>query len=112
MLYGYKAVLQVLTVLLALKTRKVKVKGLDDYKYIIMATYVSTFVLVVVTVFTFTIEDQVNLYAALTSFSFFLGSTVIVMLIFVPKVVVYLLKLKIEVVNFYSDGNIVSRPVR
>ena len=95
-LYGYKAVLQVLTVVLALKTRKVKIKGLDDYKYIVMATYVSTFVLLVVTVFTFTIEDQVNLYAALTSFSFFLGSTVIVMLVFVPKVVLWLLNSRLH----------------
>ena len=39
-LYGYKAVLQGATVIMALeiKTRKVKVRGLDDCQEIIMAT--------------------------------------------------------------------------
>ena len=32
-LYGYKAVLQAVTLVMALKTRKVKIQGLNDYRY-------------------------------------------------------------------------------
>jgi len=42
-LYGYKVLLQAITVIMALKTRRVKVRGVDDYQEIIMATYFTSF---------------------------------------------------------------------
>ena len=87
-LYGYKILLHLATVVMALKTGKVKVKGLDDYREIILAACVSGFVLVLILVFTYTVADQINVYSALTSFSLFVGATAIMVLVFVPKVVV------------------------
>ena len=87
-LYGYKALLHAATVVMALKTRKVRVKGLDDYREIVLATYVSSFVLVIILVFTYTVADQINLFTVLTSFSLFVGATVIMVLVFVPKVTI------------------------
>ena len=86
-LYGYKILLHLATVVMALKTRKVKVKGLNDYREIVLATYVSSFVLVIILVFTYTVADQINLFIMLTSFSLFVGATAIMVLVFVPKVI-------------------------
>jgi len=85
-LYGYKAVLQGATVIMALKTRKVKVRGLDDCREIVMATYLTSFVLVIILIINYTVEDMINTFTALTSLSFFIGATAIILLVFVPKV--------------------------
>ena len=90
LLYGYKALIQVTAVILALKTRKVKVHGLDDYREIILGTYFSSFLLIIIIIFAFTIKELINIYAILSSSSFFIGTTMIVALIFVPKVCVYM----------------------
>jgi len=85
-LYGYKVVLQAITVIMALKTRKVKVRGVDDYREIIMATYLTSFVLVIVLIVNYTVEDMINTFIGITSLSFFIGATAIILLVFVPKV--------------------------
>ena len=89
-LYGYKVILQAVTVVMALKTRKVKVQGLDDYREIIMATYLTSFVLVIILIINYTVEDQINTFTALTSLSFFIGATATILLVFVPKVTSWL----------------------
>ena len=86
MLYGYKALIQTATIILALKTRKVKVRGLDDYREIVLATYVSSFLLAIIIIFTYTLFDRINTFAALSSFCFLAGTTVTIALVFVPKV--------------------------
>ena len=88
-LYGYKALIQTVTVILALKTRKVKVKGLDDYREIVLATYLSSSLLIIILIFTYTLFDRINTFAALSSFCFLVGTTMIVAVVFVPKVYVY-----------------------
>ena len=85
-LYGYNILLHLATVVIAFKTRKVKVKVLNDYREIILATCISGFVLVLILVFTYTVTDRINLYSALTSFGLFVAATVIMVLVFVPKV--------------------------
>ena len=85
-LYGYKAVLQGATVIMALKTRKVKVRGLDDCQEIIMATYLTSFVLIIILIVNYTVEDMINTFISITSLSFFIGATAIILLVFVPKV--------------------------
>ena len=85
-LYGHKLLLHAATVVMAFKTRKVKVKALNDYREIILATCVSGLVLVLILVFTYTVADLINVYSVLTSFSLFVGATAIMVLVFVPKV--------------------------
>ena len=85
-LYGYKMVLQVVALVFAFATRKVKVKGLDDSKYIAAATYLTSIVLAVIIVTTYSLRDFVNVFPALFCTGFFIGTTVILALVFVPKV--------------------------
>jgi gamma-aminobutyric acid type B receptor len=86
-LYGYKGFLQVFALLLAFSTRKVKVKGLDDSKYIAAAIYVTSIVLAVTIVSTYTLIDYINVYPAVVGIGFLLGTTMILVLVFVPRMV-------------------------
>ena len=85
-LFGYKGLLQVIALISAFSTRKVKVKGLDDSKYIAAAIYVTSIVLAVTTVSTYTLMDYVNAYPAVVGMGFLLGTTMILGLVFVPRV--------------------------
>ena len=85
-LFGYKGLLQVIALILAFRTRKVKVKGLDDSKYIAAAIYVTSIVLAVTIVSTYTLMDYVNVYPAVVGIGFLLGTTMILALVFVPRV--------------------------
>ena len=85
-LYGYKVVLQLATVLMSIKTRKVKILGMDDYREIILATYISSFVLMIIFIFNIFVADRINLYTIVTCFGLFVGATAIMVLVFVPKV--------------------------
>ena len=85
-LYGYKMLLQVIALVLAFATRKVKVKGINDAKYIAAAIYVTSIVLAVILVATYTLNEYVNAFPALFCTGFLIGTTVILGLVFVPKV--------------------------
>ena len=85
-LYGYKMVMQVIALVLAFINRKVKVKGLDDAKYIAAAIYVTSIVLAVVIVATYSLKDFVNAFPTLFCTGFIIGTTSILGLVFVPKV--------------------------
>ena len=85
-LYGYKMLLQIIALVFAFATRKVKVKGLDDSKYIAAATYVTSVVLAIVIVTSYSLREFVNAFAALFCTGFLIGTTVILGLVFVPKV--------------------------
>ena len=89
-LYGYKALLQVTALILAFRTRKVKVKGLDDSKYIGASIYVTSIVLAVVIISTYTLRDYVNTFPALVGMGLLLGTTMILALVFVPRVSAYI----------------------
>ena len=85
-LYGYKMILQIIALVLAFSTHKVKVKGLDDAKYIAAAIYVTSIVFAVIMVATYSLKNFVNAFPALISTGFLIGTTSILGLVFVPKV--------------------------
>ena len=85
-LFGYKGVLQILALLLAFRTRNVKVKGLDDSVYIGASVYVTSIVLTVIIVSTYTLRDYVNAYPAVVGMGLLLGTTMILGLVFIPRV--------------------------
>ena len=85
-LFGYKGVLQVLALLLAFRTRHVKVKGLDDSVYIAASVYVTSIVLTVIIVSTYTLRAYVNAYPAVVGMGLLLGTTMILGLVFIPRV--------------------------
>ena len=72
--------------MLAFSIRKVKVKGLNDTKYILAATYASSLVLAVIIISTYSLKDRLNIFEAVFSTGFFVGATSILVLVFGPKV--------------------------
>ena len=74
------------SLLFAFHIRKVKVKGLNDAKYIAAAIYVSSIILAVILVSTYSLDECVNIYPAVISFGLLVGTTAILALAFVPKV--------------------------
>jgi gamma-aminobutyric acid type B receptor len=86
-LFGYKGILQILALLLAFRTRNVKVKGLDDSVYIAASVYVTSIVLTVIIVSTYTLRDYVNAYPAVVGMGLLLGTTMILGLVFIPRMV-------------------------
>ena len=85
-LYGYKAALQTVAFIFSFSIRKVRVKGLNDAKYIAAAVYVTSIVTAIIIVSLYSLKTFLNLYAALFGLGFFIGTTVILVLVFVPKV--------------------------
>ncbi len=78
--------LQVIALVLAFFIRKVKVKGLDDSKYIAAAIYITSIVLAVIIVLTYSLKGFINVFAVVFSTGFLTGTTVILLLVFVPLV--------------------------
>ena len=80
---------QILALLLSFATWKVQIRGLDDSKPIIVATYVTSLVLAVVIVSTYTLTEYINAYATVFGVGFFFGTTLILCLVFMTKVLLY-----------------------
>lgn len=78
--------LQIVALILAFSIRKVKVKGLNDAKYIGAAIYVTSIMMAVIIVATYTLKDTINGFEALFSTGFMVGTTIILILVFVPLV--------------------------
>ena len=85
-LYGYKLVLQVIILAFTSLKVKVKIKGLNDAKYVAAATSVTSIVLTVILLTTYTLKDFVNVFPAVICTGLFIGTTSILGLVFVPKV--------------------------
>ena len=66
--------------------RKVKIEGLNDAIYVTAAVYVTSIVTAVIFVSTYTLKEFINAYAAVLGGGFLIGTTGILILIFVPKV--------------------------
>ena len=61
-------------------------KGLDDSKYIAAAIYVTSIVLAVIIISTYTLRDYVNSFPGLVGMGLLVGTTMILALVFVPRV--------------------------
>lgn len=84
--FGYKALLQIIAIFLAFGTRKVMIEGLNDAKYIAGIIYVTSIVLAVLIVSFVTLEIYLNALAAVYSTGFTILATLIIGFIFIPKV--------------------------
>ena len=82
--------MQVMALVFSFSIGKVKGKGLNDAKYIIVAVYVTSIVTAVIFVSLYSLKTYQNLYAVLFSFGFFIGTSVILALVFLPKVILHL----------------------
>ena len=75
-----------MALIFAFSVRKVHIKGLDDSPFIIACIYVSSIVLAVILVSSITLKDFENVFAVVFCTGFVIGATVILLLVFVPKV--------------------------
>ena len=82
----YKGLLQLLALVLAICTQRVKVKGLNEANYIIAAVYMSSLGLILATLTHFLVTDYENVHAVLFSVALSFSGTAIIGLLFIPKV--------------------------
>ena len=85
-LYAFKLILQVVALVLAFLTRKVKVKGLDDAKYIAAIIYITSIVIAIIAVCEFSLSQYINVYAVIFSSGLFVAPTCVLALVFIPTV--------------------------
>ena len=66
--------LQIIALVLAFATHKVKVKGLDDAKFIVVTVYVISIVLAVTILAIYSLKEVINGFAALFCTGFLVGT--------------------------------------
>ena len=71
---------------MAIATRKVKIKVLNDSKQLAVITYTTTTMMLILGAFIFAIPDLLILEEVTFVFGIYLATTVYVILLFVPKV--------------------------
>ncbi len=84
--FGFLAILQIIGIVLAIQTRKVKIKLLNDSKYITAVIYISSISLVLIAIVTLVPGTLINIIEAVFSGSVITATTFFLGLIFIPKV--------------------------
>ena len=82
--------LQLCGLFLAFATRKVKIKGIDDAKWIAATIYITSIVLAITILALYTLSEYVNRHSALFTGGLLIGTTFIMGFVFVSKVCIYL----------------------
>ena len=85
-IFAYLILLQIVGIILAFRTRKVKINVLNESKVVTMLIYISSIVLVVIVLVTFILRNYINVSVAVHSGGVIVLATVFLLLIFVPKV--------------------------
>ena len=86
LIFIYLGLLQLVGIILAFQTRKVKIPILNDSKSVTALVYISSIVLVVIVLITFILRGYINISAAVFSGGIILLATFFLALIFIPKV--------------------------
>ena len=85
-IFAYLGILQIVGIVLAFQTRKVKLPGLKDSKFIAAAVYISSIVLIALALVTFALRTYINISTGIRVAGIFAMTTMILVLIFIPKV--------------------------
>ena len=85
-IFCYLAVLQIIGILLAFQTRKVKLHGLRDSKFIAAIIYISSIVLVVLVLVSYSLRTYINIGAGIFASGILLLTTIFLCLVCIPKV--------------------------
>ena len=86
LIYTYLGILQIVGIMLAFQTRKVKVPGLNDSIHVAAIIYISSLVLVILIVDDFVLETYPNTSGAIFTLGIMILTTAFLALTFVPKV--------------------------
>ena len=84
-----------MAVILAFRTRKVTIKVLNDSKYLTIIIYVSTIILTAMIICTTALDEFLNTDAATFGGLILLFTTVVIGLIFIPKVIMLLTSIRV-----------------
>ena len=87
-IFLYLALVQVAAIILAIQTRRVKVKVLNDSKYIVALIYISSVVLLLLIIVTFIQGALINVNEMLVSGALLVSTTAFLTLTFIPKVAI------------------------
>lgn len=87
-IFIYLTLLQIVGIILAFQTRKVKITVLNDSKSVATLIYISSVVLIVIVLIKFFLRNFINVSAAVFSGGILLLATFYLILIFCPKVIV------------------------
>ena len=82
----YFALLQIVGIVLAFQTRRVKIRVLNDSKFVAALVYISSIVLVIITLVHFILRNYINVNAAVFSGGIIILATFFLVLTFIPKV--------------------------
>jgi len=85
--FMYLALLQIIAIILAIQTRKVKIKILNDSKYIAAIIYSSSIALVIVVASTLSPIGLIDVVEFLFTGALIVATTLILALVFIPKVI-------------------------
>jgi gamma-aminobutyric acid type B receptor len=80
-----KFLIQVAALFFAIKTRKVKIKVLNDAKWIGIIIYITTVILTGLVIGAIALRTFINADAAVYSFCLIVGTTVVLLILFIPK---------------------------
>lgn len=86
LIFAYLTILQIVGLVLAFQTRKVKLQGLRDSKFVAAIIYISSIILVAVALVTFTLRTYINIGTAIIAMGVFSLTTIFLALMFIPKV--------------------------
>ena len=78
--------MQVIALAFSFSVGRVKLKGLNDAKFVAICIYITNFLLAVNIVAFFALNQYLNLYCFLFPFGIFCGTTAVLALVFVPNV--------------------------
>ena len=86
LIFTYLGLLQLVGIVLAFQTRKVKILILNDSKPVAALVYISSIALVMMVLITFILRDYINVIAAVFNGGIIVLATVFLIFIFTPKV--------------------------
>ena len=86
LIFVYLALLQIVGIVLAFQTRKVKISALNDSTFVAALVYISSVVLVALVLVTFALRSYINIQGAIFSGGVLLLAYVYLILMFAPKV--------------------------
>ena len=99
----YLALLQFIAVVLAIQTRNVKIRILNDSKEVAIIIYFTSFVMIVMLASTFILSDYNNVSDGIFGSSLMISTSVTLIVVFLPKVKFNFLWLMILVVETFNN---------
>ena len=85
-IFAYLAILQVIGIVFAFQTRRVKLRGLRDSKMIAILIYISSIILLTLALETFALRSYINIGTGIIAAGVLILTTIFLSLIFIPKV--------------------------